>query len=165
MNATTLREMLDYNPITGVFIWKVSPAYNVKAGQKAGGVNISTGYVNIRLNGKCYTAGRLAWLYMTGYWPNFTIDHWNRDKADNSFANLRDVSAKAQSHNRSKPKGRNPLGVMGVTWSKSKGKWKATIRLEGKNKHLGYFEDRDEAQKSYLFNKQKYYLASYTKGT
>lgn len=79
---------LEYNPATGVFKWKISPAKNVKAGSVAGGKSYSNGYRYIRINGYEVTEARLAWFYMTGEWPARRIRNKNGIVSDCRFDNL-----------------------------------------------------------------------------
>ena len=37
----------------------------------------------------------------------------------------------------------------GVTWDKTKAKWKADIMVQGKRHSCGYYEDDEEAAKAY----------------
>jgi hypothetical protein len=83
-----VRQALDYNPATGAFVWKISPAKNVRAGSRAGGSGDTDGYRYIRLEGEEVTDGRLAWFYMTGEWPDRRIRFKNGDKKDCRFDNL-----------------------------------------------------------------------------
>jgi HNH endonuclease len=59
------------------------------------------GYHQIRIGGRPYSASRLAWLYMTGKWPNSEISYINGKPSDTRWANLREVTS---SQNRSRPK-------------------------------------------------------------
>ena len=81
-------EALDYDPESGRFLWRISPAKNVKAGSVAGGKNGGNGYRYIRLDGYEVTESRLAWFYMKGSWPERRVRFINGDKTDCRFANL-----------------------------------------------------------------------------
>jgi hypothetical protein len=83
-----VRDALDYNPATGVFVWKISPAKNVKSGTTAGGNSKGNGYRYIRLSGEEITECRMAWFYMTGRWPERRVRFKNGDKSDCRFENL-----------------------------------------------------------------------------
>lgn len=83
-----LREVLDYNPATGVFVWKISPARNVRAGSVAGGSAGKAGYRYVKVFGIEVTTSRLAWFYMTGEWPERRVRFKNGDRSDARFENL-----------------------------------------------------------------------------
>lgn len=75
-----LKQLLSYNPKTGVFVWKV-PRGRQKADAIAGGTCRGRwhNYRQIRIDGKLYMAHRLAWFWFYGQWPNGMIDHVNRE--------------------------------------------------------------------------------------
>jgi len=83
-----VRQALDYNPATGAFVWKISPAKNVKVGSRAGGSGGAGGYRYIRFNGEEVTDGRLAWFYINGEWPDRRIRFKNGDQTDCRYENL-----------------------------------------------------------------------------
>jgi len=83
-----VRDALDYNPATGEFVWKISPAKNVKSGTRAGGYSKSNSYRYIRLFGEEVTESRLAWFYMTGEWPKRRVRFKNGNLDDCRFENL-----------------------------------------------------------------------------
>ena len=83
-----LKELLDYDPTTGLFYWK--ERHNGVDFSLQAGCDNGHGYVCMRVDGELYMAHRLAWVYATGEDPgNQRIDHDNRNKKDNSFSNLR----------------------------------------------------------------------------
>src|SRR5690606_5927947 len=94
LTAARLRELLHYDPETGIFIWLPKPqsafsksrhhkaAYTRYAGKVAGSLK-KRGYCYIKIDGVMYGAHRLAWLYVHGCWPLNQIDHMNRQRADN----------------------------------------------------------------------------------
>ena len=147
-----LKERLHYDPATGVFTWKPREnnikAWNERrAGTEAGNVNThKSGYtaVSIRINYKSYLASRLAWLYMTGAWPNECIDHINHDSTDNRFANLREATRRENSRNQSKARD-NTSGITGVYWHKPRCKWYVRIKAGGKHLYGGLFESLEDA--------------------
>lgn len=152
-----LKSRLSYNPETGVFIWIDPIAHNVKAGDVAG-YRATRGYRAVMIRGKGYPAHRLAFLYMTGALPEHDVDHINGDTADNRWANLRSVTAVENGRNQRLPKN-NTSGVLGVSWHKQCRKWVVRIRVDGKKRHVGLFDDidaaikaREEANKKYGFH-------------
>lgn len=82
-----LLRMLDYNPDTGLFVWKQNRNRAAMKGMIAGTTNKTTGYVYIRVDGETHAAHNLAWFYVKKEWP-IEIDHDNRIRSDNRFANL-----------------------------------------------------------------------------
>ena len=80
MTASHLRRILSYDLHSGIFIWIVSPATWIKIGDIAG--TSSHGYIAIKIGKSLYPAHRLAWLWMTGEWPNPEIDHKNQNAAE-----------------------------------------------------------------------------------
>lgn len=134
-----LKEILHYDPSTGVFIWKKtsSPYANLLVGLEAGCIG-SRGYREIRIAQKLYHAHRLAWLYNFGEFPKGIIDHKNQDKLDNRLSNLRVVSHSENRQN-SKISKNNTSGRSGVWWCNRTRKWRAAIWLKEKRKNLGYY--------------------------
>lgn len=152
LTADFLRQVLEYNPDTGVFIRKYRPdkskAYNAQwAGKIAGSVN-GDGYVCINIDRVSYLASRLAFLYVNGHWPNGEVDHDNHDKTDNRISNLRDSTHSQNQHNRS-AYSNNTSGYKGVSYKKANKKWFAHIRVNGKRIHLGYFFTPKDAHNAY----------------
>lgn len=101
LTVERLREVLDYSPESGQFIWLISSSPNCKPGQVAG-TTTARGYRQIRVDGTTYLAHRLAWLHATGAWPQEHIDHINGITADNRLVNLRDVSRFVNAQNAKK---------------------------------------------------------------
>ena len=143
LTAEKLRELLHYEPETGIFTRKVSTAHNVKVGDVAGSQD-RHGYLRIMVQSRRYKAHRLAWLYVYGEWPTDQIDHINRIRADNRIANLREVTNKQNLQNAGKSS-HNTSGHTGVYWYKRDSKWVAHIRHNHKLIHLGYFNTIEEA--------------------
>lgn len=157
LTADKLKQLLSYNPETGVFIWLVRPNKSILAGTVAGCVEKRIGYCTIGIEGKVYKAHRLAWLHVYGDWPDGLIDHINGQKSDNRIANLRVVSASGNSQNVRKPNRRNKSGFMGVIFFQNK--WRATMSYKGKTKWLGDYNTPEEAHQVYLEAKRKYHAA------
>jgi len=100
LTANRLRKVLNYAPTTGIFRWKVSVSSRAPVGAIAGAKN-GRGYHQIRIGGRPYSASRLAWLYMTGRWPNSEISYINGKPSDTRWANLQEATP---SPNRNRPK-------------------------------------------------------------
>jgi len=153
-----LKKILDYAPDTGVFVWKIAKSKNIRVGAVAGCIN-SLGYRVIKIDRRTYLAHRLAWLYVYGEFPDNQIDHINQAKDDNRILNLRDVTVSENGKNAKMSKN-NTSGINGVCWYKRRKKWRVRINVNGKLKHLGYYEDlklaalvRKEAEIKYGYHK------------
>lgn len=132
MNAERLRQLLSYDPETGVFTWRIARG-PVVAGSAAG---FPIGrYWMICVDGRDYSAHRLAWLHMHGHWPAEDVDHTNGDGLDNRAANLREATRTENCCN-TRRGSRNTSGEKGVSyWSKPE-KWVAEVVLHGRRVHL-----------------------------
>lgn len=140
-----LIEVLVYDETTGIFRWRSHRNGMAYAGSRAGSLNPG-GYRQITLRGRMHQEHRLAWLYVHKTWPTGVIDHIDGDPANNRIANLRDCSRSQNMGNMRRQK-HNKSGIKGV--SSHSGKWRATICFEGKIKHLGLFDTKDEAASAY----------------
>ncbi len=143
LTAEYLRSVLDYDPETGIFTWKVGSANQVKAGDVAGCPD-GGGYLRIKLQRRHYQAHRLAWLHTSGVWPKDQLDHINRIRTDNRVSNLREATNKQNQQNAGK-RSDNKSGHPGVSWYKQNYKWVAKIAHNRKQIHLGYFATLEEA--------------------
>ena len=149
LTAARLRELLHYDPETGVFTWKIKRS-NVEANQPAGAIARS-GYRVIGIDRALHLAHRLAFLFQTGEWPKGQVDHRNGLRDCNAWANLRDVDALTNGQNRRVPKRGNPYSTtLGATWCSFSGRWIAKIRIDGRYVHLGRFDTQEEAGAAYM---------------
>lgn len=153
LTQARLRELLDYDPGTGVFTWKVRRGgvrYNLIAGSKCP----KTGYVYVRIDRCRKLAHRLAFMWVEGRWPTHEIDHRNGVRDDNKWVNLREATHRENSQN-IKFRSDNKSGYQGVSWHSASKKWRAFINIGQKFHHLGLFEDPREAHAAYLSSKQR----------
>ncbi|MFP5513282.1 MAG: HNH endonuclease [Alphaproteobacteria bacterium] len=146
LTQSRLRELFDYDPLTGLFTRRVSLGGS-KAGTVAGSLN-GWGYVKFNIDGKPYKGHRLAFLWMNGKFPDGDVDHINRIRSDNRWANLREATPRQNNGNSSMSR-KNTSGVKGVTWHKKAKKWQAQIGINGGTKHLGLFANIDDAAEAY----------------
>lgn len=155
LTATRLREVLDYCPETGGFVWKITRSFKAVAGAVAGSEYKATGYLRIQIDGTSYLAHRLAWLHHYGKWPLLDIDHINGEKTDNRIANLREATASQNGQNRRHSQSNNQSGKLGVHFDDSSGRWRAVIAKDGRIYRLGYFGSREDAHAAYLAAKRE----------
>jgi len=133
-----LKELLHYDPKTGIFIRLLNTGGSQKKGDIAGGIR-PDGYRSIRADRKKYYSARLAFLYMEGYFPENDIDHINRIKDDDRWVNLRHVSRSCNMINKGLVSN-NTSGVTGVSWNKRERKWVSRIMANGERILLGKFD-------------------------
>lgn len=157
LTVQRLKEVLHYDPRSGVFTWASSAGKGQprsRVGQPAGRLN-EDGYLRVGIDGVRYLAHRLAWLYMTGAWPQLMVDHKNGVKHDNRWRNLREADHSANGQNVHRAKGGNPLP--GAYWRPKRGRWEAQLRINGVHRHLGYFSTAKKAHAAYVKAKREHH--------
>lgn len=77
-----IKDSLDYNPQTGLFIWKVGWAKGKVAGTK-------DKYIRINIRKQRYNAQQLALYYINEVWSDNKIIHINGNILDNRLCNLK----------------------------------------------------------------------------
>jgi len=148
LTAARLRELLHYASDTGVFTWRVFRCGRAMPGAVAG--RKSGQYWCINIDGQTFKASRLAWLYVTGEMPENVVDHWDTDKLNNRWSNLRDIPQSHNIQNQRRAQADNILGVLGVTHHAKNNKFQARITVGGRTRSLGYFASAVEAHAAYL---------------
>jgi HNH endonuclease len=150
---------LDYNPDTGVFVWRWRPDmtlnWNSKWSGRVAGTRGPRGIV-IFLDWKPYHAHRLAWVYVNGDGldTKTLIDHKNCNCFDNSYKNLRPAThGQNGSNSRGWRKKKLPKGVS--TQSRGKPGFRSRIGVDGAVIHLGTFRTPEEAHAAYVAAAQK----------
>jgi hypothetical protein len=156
LTAQRLRELLHYNPDTGVFTRLVYRVWNAPVGPVKRKV-MRGGHQLIGIDGEEYLAHRLAWLYIHGTWPGGELDHINGDPADNRFCNLRTIDKRGNGQNRRRANKNSKSGYLGVSWRKEKKRWTARITIDGTYKSLGCFSTAEDAYAAYLDAKRKHH--------
>ncbi|WP_088255401.1 HNH endonuclease [Fimbriiglobus ruber] len=154
LSAERLREVLTYNPETGVFIRKWTDSKKIEPGGVAGTIN-NCGYRVISVDHRIHLAHRLAWIYMTGLYPQSDIDHINGHRADNRFCNLREASPSQNLFNRGKQKN-NSSGYKNVSWCRVTTKWVVRMMIDRRYAVIGYFDDVEEANKKAVVARLKH---------
>jgi hypothetical protein len=140
-----IRESLNYSPLTGALIWKKGTLRRVPIGSIAGGINKRDGYRYVRFEGRLYPATHLIFVIMRGDFPTVEIDHINRIRSDDRWANLRPAT-KSQNCCNKGLRTDNTSGIKGISWVDRLGKWKAEIRFQGHYRYLGIFPSKVAAQ-------------------
>lgn len=135
-----------YDTNTGKLYWRVTNSNRAPAGSEVASVR-NCGYVCVRLRGRTFLAHRIIWGMMNPenkLQPGEEIDHIDHNRENNLLSNLRKTTRKENSRNLSLARN-NTSGVTGVSFDKTRGKWRAEIKVEKKLIHLGRFETIDGA--------------------
>ena len=143
IDQETVKKLFHYDAESGMLLWRNSNGRNVKPWQEAKALN-GHGYYTVKINGTSYSVHRLIWLYVYGSFPNKYIDHKNKIRNDNRLCNLRDVNTTDNAQNISLPS-HNKSGHIGVSWIKSHNCWTVFVKVNKKNKWLGYYKNLDDA--------------------
>ena len=157
LEAETLKQMLWYDPATGVFRWRHEQNNNRLKPWSVAGYRGGEGYWHIRIGGKAHRAHRLAWLYMTGQWPDRLIDHINGVRDDNRFANIRQANDAVNAQNQRRACVDSKTALLGVFFdSKRTNKpFYSTIGVNKKKIWLGRFETAEQAHQAYVNAKRQ----------
>lgn len=147
LTAVRLRELLTYDPLTGVFRWRVDRRGTAFAGTVAG--TLSCGYWSIGVDGVIYRAHRLAWLYVYGVWPAGRLDHKDRIFTHNWIENLRPATQSQNCGNQGIQRN-NKSGFKGVDFHVKSGLWRARVTKDYKTINLGFYAKAEEAGAVYI---------------
>lgn len=158
LTAQRLRELLHYDPATGVFTWLSNRGRTAKRGQQAGNVNKTLGYLMLMIDQRNYYGHRLAFLYVNGAFPAGQIDHLDGNRANNCFPNLRDVPQHINLQNRRSAQSNSKSGVLGVVQRGDR--FSAQTTHHRKSIPLGVFDTREEAYQAFLEKKRELHLGN-----
>lgn len=160
-----VREVLDYNPETGLLRWKARTKDHFKtteqvpaevkqqrwntrhAGQSAFTSTDKNGYKNGKLLGVKYQAHRLIWFMEFGFWPG-VIDHINGDTSDNRIANLRACSVAENSRSSTNRRGGTSI-FRGVSYINRDKVFVCQIQTDDGKSNLGRFSSEVKAALAY----------------
>jgi len=158
LDHSALKEVLDYDPVTGIFTWKVhrhSHGGGVKPGDVAGCID-PRGYRRIGVLGWNGLAHRLAWFYVKGVWPEAGLDHRDRNHDHNAIENLRECDQSRNLQNTSLD-GQGSNKFRGVYYDRQRNKWRVQIIVYKKTIYVGQFDSEGEAAAAYLSAKIKHH--------
>jgi hypothetical protein len=151
------REWFRYNKKTGRLTWAVQRRGRgglTQIGDDVGFVG-DAGYRRTTINRRNYLIHRIVWLYVTGEWPKYDIDHRNGIGTDNRLCNLRLAPGAVNQENQRRSFHSNKSGLLGA-WPSSDGKkWRSAIKVGPKFHFLGYFDQAIDAHRAYVKAKRK----------
>lgn len=130
-----LTELLDFDPATGVFVWKIATSNRVHIGDRAGVFHKPSGGRYIAIAGEKFMAHRLAWFYVTGEWPTKEVRPIDGNADNCAFSNLKEVDRSTLQHARGLNRN-NTSGFQGVS-AAPHDKFQAKIAWQGNQISLG----------------------------
>lgn len=144
VTADYARQILDYDPETGVFRWRSRPGRRCIIGAVA--TAIQKGRNTVKLGGTRFQASNVAWLCVHGEWPDFEVDHHDQNKFNDAIGNLRPSNTSKNMMNRGKTaanksgfKGVSPHGDGFVVW----------IGVDNRKYYLGWFKEASQGAAAY----------------
>ena len=152
ISLNEVSKLLRYDPITGLFYW-ITKRNGTTTKNSAGHAGK---YIRIKIAGKMYSASCLAWLFMTGVWPEHEVDHADLDKHNNRWNNLRAATRQQNTRNVPKREGKSS-SYKGVWWHAWSGKWESKICYGGRQNSLGRFDTEEEAYAAYCAAAKKHH--------
>lgn len=150
ITVNELRGLVSIDQTTGEMRWRARgiPAWDAKyAGSRAFATKDKSGYLRSTIRGRNYYAHRVVFALIHGRWPEGDVDHVDRNRSNNSPENLRECSRAQNCQNASSRGGSS--GFLGVSWDRSRNKWVAGLRINGKRVVLGRFASESDAAKAY----------------
>jgi hypothetical protein len=151
LNKDYLHDLFEYRE--GDLYWKVARK-GTKKHKKAGTLNLH-GYMQTQINGKIYKNHRIIFMMFNGWLPE-QIDHIDRNTLNNSINNLRPAT-NTQNQCNSKVRITSQSGIKNVRWEKRRNKWQVRLKINGKDKHIGYFNDLETAKAKAIEARKLYY--------
>lgn len=139
-----IRALYAYDPATGVVTKAGRPVgWPTNTGYLAATVTVGSWRRNLRIQ-------RMAWFLQTGEWPpdEMDVEHENRRRADNRWANL-SLKSRAQNLWNSSAHRDGGTGVKGATWCRFTQKYRVRIMRRGRNVELGRYPTLAEARAAY----------------
>jgi hypothetical protein len=148
-----LNSVLRYEKETGFVYWRKNNKI-VK-----GCINkVKQKYKRIMINKEHYLLHRIIYqMHYGDLTVNDPIDHIDRNRFNNRIENLRKANVFLNNQNQGERKN-NTSGYKGVSWSKQRQKWRATITVKCKHKTLGFFESKEKAYECYLEARKEFYV-------
>ena len=151
MDQALAHQLFEYRD--GHLYWKVKTNNRAPAGAKAGSFNAHNQRWYIRYDKKKYLEHRLIFLMQHGFMPK-EVDHIDTNRLNNKIENLRAASTNENQRNKSIQKN-NTSGVKNVRYRSKK--WVVELKINGKPKYFGRFEDLELAELVASMAREKHY--------
>lgn len=136
-----LEEALIYEPSSGFFFRKRFPNRRAESWTRGG-------YAQLYINGRRYYAARVAWKMVYRQDPGeMDVDHVDNDRTNNKLENLQLLNRRA---NNTKGKQRHKASKLPPGVFRSRHRYRAQVRIDGRLIHLGIFDTPEQAHQTYL---------------
>lgn len=139
MDQKTALSLFDYRD--GALYWRVCLNSRAPIGSEAGTYSKANNRKTVRVYNKIYYTHRIIYLMHHGYLPA-QIDHIDTNKHNNRIENLRAATPAQNQRNKAIPHN-NTSGHKNISWKN--GKWVVELKLDGKSKYFGRFDDLELA--------------------
>lgn len=150
-----LRATFDYDPISGLLIWKVCNCFGERRkGKEAGTVSTKDGYKRFKWNGRRFLTHRVIWKLVYGVDPGDQIDHDDGNRANNAIGNLRDATRPQNQQNRHVVAGALPKGVY---FDKDRSMFVAQIKTRQRKQYIGSFATSTAAHDAYVAEAKRHF--------
>lgn len=146
--TASMQKLIRYEEDTGEIYWRIN-------GERVPTYFNEDGRGTVYVLGRRWVATHVIWYCHFGIQPRGLIDHINGDPRDNRLENLRDVDPQGNRENLRAAMSNNKSGYLGVDFHKKEGRWRASIKYDGKKRHIGYFDDPEKAHEAYLAKKRE----------
>ena len=145
----SLLSFVDVFPETGKIYWNDKAYHKSKRGKEAGSIVCEEyPYTKIKYAGKNYMRHRIIFYYVHGYLP-IIVDHKNGLDFGDCIDNLQESDPVHNILKKNKTRKSKTTTSKGVDYRSSRGKYRAQIRINGKTKHIGYYDTEEQASIAY----------------
>lgn len=118
----------------------------------------SFGYGNFNLAGRSVGAHRFSWVLENGPIPEgMFVDHLCHTRNCVNPSHLRIATRKQNGEHRKGPNRGSQSGILGVSWSSSRKRWKGTVCHMGRNYHTGWYASKADCEQSVLAKRNELY--------
>lgn len=148
-----VKDLIAYDPETGLLTWKVS-----RGTRKVGGIAGTTtkrGYIRIQVSKTLCLGHRVAWFLHYGQQPGDQLDHIDNDGTNNRIVNLREATP-SQNCSNTRTRAHCKSGIKNVCWRRNA--WEVHIRINGKHKQFGRFQNLFEARERAIEVRKQYHM-------
>jgi hypothetical protein len=153
-----VRELFDYHE-DGYLIWKSKKSYHkCRFGTRAGSLNKIHKRHFVSIDNILYAVSHVVFIWHHGWLPE-KVDHIDVDSLNDRIGNLRPATHSDNVRNIKRPP-HNTSGFKGVHFNRFGNRskpWRASIRVNRKTLHLGYYSTPEAAHAAYCMSAKKYF--------